>query len=100
MKHERQYAVEVLERFQHGKYGKDFYFGLYVPGYNKKDAEQVAFETVAGMTFNEIKERTRDQVKSRWDIIYKPAWLPDGNPEKPVGIKFVESFFTFKAYTE
>ena len=100
MKQEKQYAVELLEKHQHGKYGKEFYFGLYVPGFNKKDAEEVALETVSRMTFNEIVERTVDRMKPFWEILYRPHWLPDGKTDVPVGMEFAQRFFTFKAYIE
>lgn len=97
---ERQYAVELLEKYQHGCYGKCFYFGLYVPGFSKKDAEEVALETVAGMSLNEIKERTVDSEKNFWGTLYLPNWTPHGDPTKPVGMEFAERFFTYKAYIE
>lgn len=93
---ERQYAVELLEKHQHGRYGKEFYFGMYVPGFSKKDAEEVALETVAGMSFNEIVSRTVDRKKPFWESLY----MAGKDLDAPVGMEFAERFFTYKAYIE
>lgn len=97
---ERQYAVELLEKYQHGRYAKEFYFGMYVPGFSKKDAEEVALETVSQMSLNEIKSRVVDRAKPFWDTIHAEFWTEHGDPNKPVGMKFAEQFFTYKAYIE
>lgn len=94
---EKQYAVEILEKMQHGRWGKDFYFGMYVPGFSKKDAEEVALEMVAGMTFNEIKTATVDKMKGFWNCCYD-MYKKDHN--KPVGFEFAEKYFTYRAYIE
>ena len=70
---------------------------MYVPGFSKKDAEEVALEMVAGMTFNEIKTATVDKMKHFWDFLY---CMHDKDPDKPVGYEFAERFFTYKAYIE
>ena len=95
---ERQYAVECLEKVQHGRYEKEFYFGLYVPAFSKKDAQEVALEMVAGMTLDEIKTATVDKMKSYWDYFYASHHHRD--PKQPVGFEFAEEFFTYRAYIE
>ena len=98
---EKQYAVEVIERWAHGRYGKDFYFGLYVPGFNKKDAEEVAIETLAGMSFNEIKSRCVDQHRQYpWEIWWQGEHERKNGENAPIGFELAESFFTCRAYIE
>lgn len=96
MKHERQYAVEILQRHSHGRYGKDFYFGMYVPGFSKKDAEEVALETLAQMTFAEIDERCVDNKQKPWHL-----WIArEIGFDTKIGFDIAESYFTCKAYIE
>lgn len=96
MRHERQYAVEVRERFSHGKYGKEFYFGMYVPGFNKKDAEQVCMETLASMTFKEIYDRCVRKGMKPWQVHAESVHGSD----KPIGLELAERCFSCKAYIE
>lgn len=96
MKHERQYAVEVLQRYSHGRYGKDFYFGMYLPGFSKKDAEEVGMETLASMTFAEINSRCVDNVVKPWQI-WDEGQCGD---DKPIGFDLAEQYFTCRAYIE
>lgn len=101
MKQERQYAVEVLEKWQHGKYGKRFYFGLYVPGFNKADAEAVAEEVVAGMNFYELNSRCVDPEKDKpWTVWHEAEQKRRNGENAPIGFDFTGKFFTFKAYIE
>lgn len=92
-KKEKQYAVEVLEKHQHGRYGKRFYFGMYLPGFSKKDAEEVGIETLAEMTFNEINSRCVDEKMKPWE-----CWRIE--KDTPIGIELANMFFCCKAYIE
>ena len=93
MGRERQYAVEILSRVKHGKYGRHFFFGMYLPGFSKKDAEEVAIEELAQMTINELQERTVDNMKDYWNIVHMDKTVP-------IGFENAEFFFHCKAYIE
>lgn len=92
----KQYAVEVLQRCSHGRYGKDFYFGMYLCGFNKKDAEEVGIETLAEMTFEEINNRCVEKFQKPWQIWdeYKHGLTT------PIGRELAEKYFTCRAYIE
>ena len=90
----KQYAVEIISRHQHGRYGKDFYFGMYVPGFSKKDAEENAMGSLAEMTFAEIEGRCVNSDQKPWQI------SSGYDPEMPVGFEKAEFYFTCRAYIE
>ena len=95
---EKQYAVEILERYSHGHYGKTYYFGMYVPGFSKKDAEEVAIEMLSEMTFDEITKRCVDEnpLSKPWTFWGDyPHWIG-----KPIGLENADRFFSCKAYIE
>lgn len=101
MKKLKQYAVEVLEAHQHGRYGKEFYFGMYLCGYSKKDAEMVGIETLAGMTFDEINERCIDHGKYKpWQMWKQGEHERKNGKDAPIGFELAEAFFTCRAYIE
>jgi len=93
MKKQRQYAVEVLSKYSHGKYGKTFYFGFYLYGFSKTDAENVAAETLAEMTFPEISKRCVDCGKP-WET------FDYSRKDEKIGFDMVDKYFSFKAYIE
>lgn len=98
MKKMKQYAVEVIERHQHGRYGKEFYFGMYLWGFNKKDAEEVGYETLASMTFAEINASCVNpgDLNKPWQI-----WdQVQHGTDKPIGFDLAEKYFICKAYIE
>ena len=96
MRETKQYAVEVTERFSHGRHGKTFYFGLYLCGFNKKDAEEVGYETLAEMTFDEINETCVSDGMKPWQIYDQIAYGSD----RPIGFELAEKYFQCKAYIE
>ena len=100
MKTEKQYAVEVLQRYSHGRYGKDFYFGMYLPAFNKKDAEEVGIETLAGMTWNEINSRCIDNKQKPWMVWHQGEHERIHGADAPIGFENAEKFFSCKAYIE
>jgi hypothetical protein len=100
MPKEKQYAVEVLEKHQHGKYGKRFYFGMYLPGFNKKDAEGVGIETLASMTFDEINARCIDERQNPWEMWHQPQHERENGKDAPIGFDLAEKFFCCRAYIE
>lgn len=97
---ERQYAVEVLEKHQHGRYGKRFYFGMYLPGFSKKDAEAVGIETLAGMSFDEINARCVDEGMKPWECWHQHEHEGKNGKDAPIGFDLAEAFFCCKAYIE
>lgn len=101
MKKERQYAVEILEAHQHGRYGKQFYFGMYLPGFSKKDAEEVAIETLSTMSFEEIKSRCVDENRMYpWECWHQREHERKNGKDAPIGIELAESFYSCRAYIE
>lgn len=94
MKHERQYAVEVIQRYSHGRYGKDYYFGMYLPGFSKKDAEEVGIETLAAMSFDEIDKRCIDTRMKPWHV--RDIHITKG----AIGFELARKYFTCRAYIE
>ena len=94
----KQYAVECLGTYRHGKYGKDFYFGLYVPAYSKKDAIEAAITVVSEMSYQDIITATIDENKCFWTQLVGHDY--DRDKSLPVGLEFVEKYFTFRPYIE
>lgn len=97
---EKQYAVEVLEAHQHGRYGKRFYFGMYLPGFSKKDAEEVGMEELAGMTFAEINSRCIDDKMKPWQCWHQENYERQNGKDAAIGIELARMFFCCKAYIE
>lgn len=101
MRQLKQYAVEVLEKYQHGKYGKTYYFGLYLCGFNKKDAEEVGIETLAAMSFDEIKQRCVNPDREYpWEIWWQKEHERKNGKGAPIGFENAEAFFCCRAYIE
>lgn len=96
----KQYAVEVISAHQHGKYGKEFYFGMYLYGFNKKDAEAVGIETLAAMTFDEINARCIQQGQHVWQVYHQGEYEHNNGKTAPIGFELAEKFFQCKAYIE
>ena len=96
MKRDKQYAVEVLSLSRHGKYGKTFYFGMYIPAHSKKDAEDLAMETLSEMTFREINERCVSDNMKPWQVYHENYY----GSEKSIGIEYATQFFSVRAYIE
>ena len=96
----KQYAVEVIQRHSHGRYGKDFYFGMYLCGFNKKDAEEVGIETLAQMTFNEINSRCVNDDRKPWEVFDQCRHERENGKDAPIGVKLAERYFTCRAYIE
>ena len=98
---EKQYAVEVLEKYQHGKYGKTFYFGMYLPGFSKKDAENVGIEELAGMSFDEINSRcVYPEQQKPWQIFAQGEHERKHGKGAAIGFEIAEQFFSCRAYIE
>ena len=91
----RQYRVEVLEKHQHGKYGKDLYFPLALYGYNKSDAECFAMEVLAGMNWDDIERSCINQNDKPW-MNYHRKEEPGGY----IGFDRAYQFFTVHAYPD
>ena len=101
---ERQYEVEVYERYSHGCYGKQHYFGWILSSDKKANAESFAFEILAGMTPNELMKESDGKI--RVDICGWHTWESLGNGkvryvkldnDKPIGYEDAEKRFTVKA---
>ena len=101
MPKEKQYAVEILERHQHGRYGKQLYFGMYLPGFSKRDAEEIGIETLASMSFDEIKSRCIDPNRMYpWECWHQHEHESKHGAGAPIGLDLAETFFSCKAYIE
>lgn len=91
---EKCYAVEVLSKMKHGKYGRNFYFGMYVGGFNKQHAEWGAFDILSTYSVNELQQYTVDAEKDYWRIINVE------DRDAPIGYEMAERLFACKAYVE
>lgn len=60
----KDYTVEVLEKYSHGPYGKQFYFGMIVCADNKQSAQSMVEELVDDMTDDEFIEWCTNDAKS------------------------------------
>ena len=52
----KNYEIEVMERYSHGCYGKQVYFGLVLNAENCKAAESFAEDVIYNMTYGEFFE--------------------------------------------
>lgn len=102
---ERQYEVEVYEKYSHGCWGKRHYFGWILSSDKKENAESFALDIIAGMSPNElVKEADGKMVPPgvcgwhTWEDLGngKRRWVKLDN-DKPVGYEFAEGNFTVKA---
>ncbi len=102
---ERQYEVEVYERYSHGCYGKVHYFGWILSADKKENAESFALDIIAGMTPNELVQEANGRMVppgvSGWHIWEKQEngkmkYIQLDN-NKPVGYNYAENNFTVKA---
>lgn len=91
----RQYRVDVLEKHQHGRYGKDLYFPLALYGYNKEDAECFAIEVLAGMSWDDIERSCIKQDEKPW-MHYHRQEEQGGF----IGFERARTFFTVRAYPD
>lgn len=98
----KQYAVEVLEKGSHGKYGKDFFFGMYLWGYNKQDAVDAAYTELSEMTIDELCERATDDKMKYYLNASFAIYMhnKEYGEDAPIGIEIAEKLFTCKAYIE
>lgn len=99
MKQMKQYAVEVVGR---ECIGKDFFFGMYLYGYSKKDAEEAGYTTISEMTFDELFERIDDEeirknFESSWIVKTHDYEL---GKDAQISYKYTRVMFTCKAYIE
>jgi hypothetical protein len=101
---ERQYEVEVYERYSHGCYGKQHYFGWILSSDKKANAESFALEILGRMTPNELHKESDG--KLRTDVYGWHKFVPtqDGkykyvilDNDEPIGYEEAEKRFTVKA---
>ena len=90
----KQYAVEVLSKRSHGKYGKDTFQVWCLSETSKERAIEFGYEILAGMTYHEILKPYCEETKTDIRMI-----TPFGyDNEKPIGYEDSKRFFTVKAY--
>lgn len=100
---ERQYEVEVYERYSHGCWGKTHYFGWILSSDKKANAESFTLEILAGMTPNEIHKESDGKFNASFGLFrYVP--IGDGkyrskliDKNEPLGYEEAERRFTVKA---
>lgn len=102
----KQYEVEVYEKHSHGVWGKQHYFGMVLSSNNIANAESFALDILAGMTPNEVRERS-DGRFFICSISGLRSWVPVGDGvhhkcvrldlDKPFGYEEAEKRFTVKA---
>lgn len=93
---EKMYMVDVIERHQHGRYGKRFYFDMPVCGVSKKDVEGKAAKIMAGMTFDEINARCVDKKMKPWQCWHQEEHEWKNGKSVPIGMELVGMFFGFR----
>lgn len=59
----KNYTVEVLGKYSHGRYGKTFYFGMIVSADNKQLAQSMVEELVNDMSDEEFIEWCTEDAK-------------------------------------
>lgn len=79
----KQYEVEVMGKYFHGRYGKEHYFGMVLSCDSCKSAESFAEELVSVMTYEEFFDRCvnsfkSDLAKNQFMNIEKWTKLEDG----------------------
>lgn len=101
---EKQYEVEVYEKYSHGCWGKQHYFGWVLSSDKIANAESFALEILAGMTPNEICKESDGRLKYDPFIWHTFEPTEDGkyryvvlDPDKPIGYEMAEKRFTVKA---
>jgi hypothetical protein len=57
----KNYEVEIKERYSHGCYGKETFFGLILSADSCKEAETFAEDILYDMTYQEFFERCHDK---------------------------------------
>lgn len=88
----KQYDVEVLGKYSHGRDGKNYYYGMGLAAYSKSGAENFAFDILSEMTFEEIANSCLDGWRSFF------LTLSTKHPGI-IGPDLVDKYFSFKAYT-
>lgn len=90
----KQYAVEVLTKRSHGKYGKDTFQVWCLSETSKERVIEFGYEILAGMTYREILKEYCEEHKC--DIA---MMIPFGyDNDKPIGYENAKCFFSVKAY--
>lgn len=91
---QRQYAVDVLERYSHGIYGKEKYTSWLLSETSKTRACCFAAEIVAGMTWREILTEARPEE-------YINMYVPFGcKLDDMIGHEGAEKYFSYRASIE
>lgn len=88
----REYNVEILGKYSHGVYGKEFFFGMYLCGFSKADVSGIAMEILANMTLGEFKDRC--PMKSHWFILHYGSCL---DWDTKLGYGLVNESFSVRA---
>lgn len=102
---EKQYEVEIYEKYSHGHWGKQHYFSWVLSSDKIANAESFAIDILAGMTPNEVRKESDGRfyicnvcglhtVKKQEGGSYKYAKL---DLDEPFGYEEVERRFTVKA---
>ena len=93
---QRQYAVDVLERYSHGIYGKEKYTSWLLSETSKARACCFAAEIVAGMTWREILKE-----KYGHDNFLSNIFCPWGcKLDDQIGHEGAEKYFSYRASIE
>lgn len=90
----KQYAVEVLEKRSHGRYGKDVFQVWCLSETSKERVVEFGYEILAGMTYKEIIKDFAEE--HNHDIRFM---IPFGcDNDKPIGYENAKRYFSVKAY--
>lgn len=84
----KQYEVEVMGRYSHGRYGKERYFGLVLSAENCEAAKSFAEDIVYGMTYQEFFDRCMNDAYKKEGIqksfMNRWIWIEDGGKERTI----------------
>ena len=87
----KNYAVDVLEKYSHGIYGKEKFTSWRLSETSKQRACSFAAEIIAGMTWQEILSEARPDE-------YLQMYVPAGcKLDELIGHENAEKYFSYRA---
>ena len=96
----KQYAVDVLGKHSHGRYGKELYTSWCLSHTSKAGAEDFALDILSGKTWGELIEEIeilKDKRMGELESIRYIVWENGYQESDIIGLENAERFFSFKA---
>ena len=90
----KQYEVEIMGKYSHGRYGKERYFGMILSADSCKNAESFAEDIIFEMTFEEFFERCNQEYSdlAKKQFMCFKTFVLIGNNE----LKYMEKQYSLK----